>query len=129
MIWLWLACGIGGDNPPSSTVEKSLMVPSEQALMGINHIQEETKRQPNSLSMFKFGTHKAVPKDLLASLFNGTIVRDEKDLLPQHLLLVILEEKRKQYQPSHPNIVAVLKGEWSEKSRGTWFPPPLEWLQ
>ena len=118
MIWLWLACGIGGDNPPSSTVEKSLMVPSEQALMGINHIQEKQATTQQFKHVQVWDPQGSTEGTLLASLFNGTIVRDEKDLLPQHLLLVILEEKRKQYQPSHPNIVAVLKGEWSEKSKG-----------
>ena len=118
MIWFWLACGLGNDTPSVPVSESFQMAPSEQALAGINYIQEKQATTHHFEHVQVWDPQKRPESVLLATLFNGTVVQKPVELKPQALLLVVFEQGMPLKMPSHPNTVAILKGEWSEKSKG-----------
>lgn len=117
MIWLWLACSFGED-ASHIVFEQKEKAPSEQALAGINHLQEKQATMQQFQHVQVWDPQNSSEGAFLASLFNGTVVRNQKELQQQHLFLVILEDNLKKTHPYHPNTVAILKGEWSEQSKG-----------
>lgn len=118
MIWFWLACGLGEDIPSGPVSQPQQMAPSEQALAGINYIQEKQATTDHFEHVQVWDPQKRPESVLLATLFNGSLVQKQSNLKPQSLLLVVVENGMPLNMPSHPNTVAILKGEWSEKSKG-----------
>ena len=114
MFWLYLMACTVEQVSKGSTVEDTL---GEHGLAVINHIQEKQATKGHFQRVQVWDGTDGEYGPLLGRILGATYIQHANDLDTSALLLAIVEPQITARLPKHPNMVAVLRGEWSEEDK------------